>query len=145
MHIEGERRFDASPREVYQALTDPEALGEAFSVIEQVDADGNDWMLYVRLPLPGGVRLKVSVHVEELRDPEHARLRAWGKNLGGRISIDSSFDLEPSDAGTLMRWSAEVEGAGLLRGLGSQALAPVARQHAERALDRLVRTQVTST
>ena len=145
MQIEGERRFDASPREVYRALTDPDALGEAFSVIERVDADGDDWMLHVRLPLPGGLRLKVSVHVEELRDAEHARLRAWGKNLGGRISIDSSFDLEPSDAGTLMRWRAEVEGAGLLRGLGSQALAPVARQHAERALDRLVRSQVTST
>ena len=145
MQIEGERRFDASPREVYRALTDPDALGEAFSVIERVDADGDDWMLHVRLPLPGGLRLKVSVHVEELRDAEHARLRAWGKNLGGRISIDSSFDLEPSDAGTLMRWSAEVEGAGILRGLGSQALAPVARQHAERALDRLVGSQVTST
>jgi carbon monoxide dehydrogenase subunit G len=145
VHIEGERRFDASPREVYRALTDPDALGEAFSVIERVDADGNNWMLHVRLPFPGGLKLKVSVHVEELRDAEHARLRAWGKNLGGRISIDSSFDLQPSDAGTLMRWSAEVEGAGILRGLGSQALAPVARQHAERALDRLIRSQVTST
>jgi carbon monoxide dehydrogenase subunit G len=145
VQIEGERRFEAPPREVYRALTDPNSLGEAFSVIERVDADGDDWMLHVRLPLPGGLRLKVSVHVEELREAEHARLRAWGKSLGGRISIDSSFDLEPSDAGTLMRWSAEVEGAGILRGLGSQALAPAARQHAERALDRLVRSQVTST
>ena len=85
------------------------------------------------------------MHVEELRQAEHARLRVWGKSLGGRISIDSSFDLAPDGTGTLMRWRAEIAAAGIFRGLGSQALAPVAKQHAERALGRLVSRQVTST
>ena len=57
--------------------------------------------------------------------------------LGGRISVDSSFDLEPDGAGTAMRWRAEVDAAGIFSGLGSQALGPVATQQAERALDRL--------
>jgi hypothetical protein len=43
-----------------------------------------------------------------------------------------------------MRWSAEIDAAGIFRGLGSQALAPVATQHADRALGRLVRGQVAS-
>jgi carbon monoxide dehydrogenase subunit G len=144
VHIGGERRFDAPPDDVYRALTDPDALAVAFSVIERVEADGDDWLLVVRPPVPGGFRLKLSVHLEELREAEHARLRAWGKSFGGRISIDSSFDLAPADLGTLMRWTADVDAAGIFRGLGSQALAPVAKQHADRALERLVRAQVTS-
>jgi carbon monoxide dehydrogenase subunit G len=144
VHIGGERRFDAPPDDVYRALTDPDALAVAFSVIERVEVDGDDWLLVVRPPVPGGFRLKLSVHLEELREAEHARLRAWGKSFGGRISIDSSFDLAPADLGTLMRWTADVDAAGIFRGLGSQALAPVAKQHADRALERLVRAQVTS-
>ncbi|HEY6585083.1 MAG TPA: SRPBCC domain-containing protein [Gaiellaceae bacterium] len=137
MHIEGERRFAAPPERVYEALTDPERLGGAFSAIERVDAEGDDWVVLVRPPVPGGFRLKFSVRLEELREPEHARLRAWGKSLAGRISVDSSFDLEPDGTGTLMRWSAEVDAAGLFSGLGSQALGPVAKQQADRALARL--------
>jgi uncharacterized protein len=143
VHIEGEKRFDAPPAEIYRALTDPEALESAFSVIERVEAEGPRWTLVVRLPVPGGFRLELSVRLEELAEPEHARLRASGKSLGGRIAVDTSFDLSPDGDGTLMRWSAEIDAGGVLRGLGSQSLAPLAKQHAERALDRLVRPRVS--
>lgn len=138
MHIEGERRFAAPPAEVYRALTDPDELGRAFSMIERVEADGEtEWTVVVRPPIPGAFRLKFSVHLEDLKDPEHARLRAWGKSLGGRIAVDSSFDLAPDGPGTLMRWSADVNSAGIFKGLGSQALGAVAKQQADRALARL--------
>jgi uncharacterized protein len=143
VHIAGEKRFEAPPAEVYRALTDPDALESAFSVIERVEADGPRWTLAVRLPVPGGFRLPLSVHLDELREPEHARLRASGKSLGGRIAVDTSFDLAPDGEGTLMRWSAEIEAGGVFRGLGSQSLAPLAQRHAERALDRLARPRVS--
>jgi carbon monoxide dehydrogenase subunit G len=137
VHIEGEKRFAAPPDQVYETLTDPDRLGAAFNAIERVDVEGDDWTVLVRPPVPGGFRLRFSVRLEELREPEHARLRAWGKSLAGRISVDSSFDLEPHGTGTMMRWSAEVDAAGLFSGLGSQALGPVAKQQADRALARL--------
>ena len=140
MRIEGERRFAAKPEDVYRALTDPQQLGEAFAAIEHVEAEGNDWNMVVRPPFPGGFRLRFSVHLDELREPEHARLRAWGKSLGGRISVDSRFDLASEGDGTLMRWSAEVDAAGLFTGLGSQSLGAVAKLHADRALGRLARS-----
>lgn len=139
MRIAGERHFDATREDVYRALVDPHELARAFSAIERVDAHGTDWKVVVRPPFPGGFRLKFSVHLEELREPDHARLRAWGKSLGGRLSVDSTFDLLPARGGTLMRWSAEVDAAGLFSGLGSQSLAAVATKQAERALDRLAR------
>lgn len=137
MRIEGERRFDAPPGAVYRALTDPDEMAEAFSAIERIDAEAGEWTVIARPPFPGGFRLRFSVRLEDLRQDEHARLLAWGKSLGGRISVDSSFDLEPDGAGTLMRWAAEVDAAGIFTGLSSQSLGPVATHQAERALDNL--------
>jgi carbon monoxide dehydrogenase subunit G len=139
VRINGERRFDAKPDDVYRALTDPEEIGAAFGAIERVDDDEGDWTVVVRPPFPGGFRLRFSVHLDELRESEHARLRAWGKSLGGRVSVDSTFDLAPAGGGTLMQWTAEVDAAGLFSGLGSQSLAAVAKRHADRALGRLAR------
>lgn len=137
MQIEGERRFEAPPEAVYRSLTDPDEMAAAFSVIDRIDADGGEWTVTARPPFPGGFRLKFSVRLEDLRAAQHARLRAWGKSLGGRISVDSSFDLEPEGEGTRMRWDAEVDAAGIFSGLGSQTLGPIAKQQAERALDQL--------
>jgi carbon monoxide dehydrogenase subunit G len=138
VRIHGERRFDAPPSAVYHALTDPGQMSEAFAAIERIDAEGDEWKIVVHPPVPG-FRLKFSVRFEELRENEHARLRAWGKSLGGRISVDSSFDLWPDGDGTGMRWEADVDAAGVLHGLASQRLGPVATHQAERALDRLAR------
>lgn len=137
MRIRGERRFDAPPGAVYRALTDPDEMTTAFSAIERIDPEEGEWTVIARPPFPGAFRLRFSVRLDELRKPEHARLVAWGKSLGGRISVDSTFDLEPDGTGTTMRWQADVDAAGIFSGLGSQALGPVATQQAERALERL--------
>jgi carbon monoxide dehydrogenase subunit G len=139
VHIEGERHFAAAPDDVYGALTDPHELGSAFAAIERVEAQGAEWLVVLRLPIPGSFRLKFSVHFDELREPEHGRFRARGKSRAGRISVDSSFDLAPVEDGTLMRWSAKIDAAGLFSGLGRQSLAPVATRQADRALGRIAR------
>ena len=113
-------------------------MSDAFSAIERIEADGDEWAVLARPPLGGfGFRLKFSVRLDELAPPEHARLRAWGTSLGGRLSVVSSFDLAPNGDGTLMRWSAEVDAAGLFSALGRQSLGPVATHQANRALERL--------
>lgn len=137
MQIQGERRFEAPPEAVYRALTDPDAMASAFSAIERIESASDEWTVIARPPFPGAFRLRFSVRLEDLREAEHARLQAWGKSLGGRISIDSDFNLAEDAGGTLMRWQAEVDAAGIFVGLGNQALGPVATAQAERALDRL--------
>ena len=137
MRIHGERRFDAPPGAVYRTLTDPDEMAAAFSAVERIDVEEGEWTVIAKAPFPGAFRLRFSVRLEDLREPEHARLMAWGKSLGGRISLDSSFDLEPDGTGTAMRWEAEIDAAGIFSGLSSQALGPAATRQAERALDRL--------
>ena len=137
MRIHGERRFEVPPDAVYRALTDPDEMAAAFAAIERIEAQSDEWTVIARPPFPGAFRLRFSVRLEDLREPEHARLLAWGKSLGGRISVDSSFELEPDGSDTLMRWVAEIDAAGIFSGLSSQALGPAATHQAERALDRL--------
>jgi carbon monoxide dehydrogenase subunit G len=145
VRIHGERRFEAPPGAVYRTLTDPDEMAAAFSAVERIDVEEGEWTVIAKAPFPGAFRLRFSVRLEDLREPEHARLMAWGKSLGGRISLDSSFDLEPDGTGTAMRWQAEIDAAGIFSGLNSQALGPVATQQAERALDRLERAVKATT
>lgn len=140
MHIQGERRIEAARERVFRALTDPHELSELIPGVQRVEVSGDDeWIAVVKPPFGPGLNLKLDMHVTDRRPPEHARLVAWGKSFGARISIETEFELAENGDGTEMTWSAEVGLAGLLGGLGGKALEPAARQQAERSLDRLQR------
>lgn len=138
MRLHGERRFRAPRERVFQALTDPHELSELIPGVERVDVENADeWIAVVKPPFGPGLNLKLDMHVTDRRSPEHARLTAWGKSFGARISIETEFELAEDGDGTGMVWSADVGLAGLLGGVGGRALEPVAQQQAERALDRM--------
>lgn len=144
MRIEGTRRFRAPRERVFTALTDPHELSELMPGVQRVEVESADeWIAVVKPPFGRGLNLKLDMHVTDRREPEHARLVAWGKGFGARISVETEFELSQEGEGTHMTWSAEVGLAGLLGGLGGRALEPAARQQAERALDRL-RSRVES-
>ena len=126
---------------MYAALTDPEELGAVVPGLERIEAeDASNWTAIVRPPGgAGGFRFRVSFHLTEEHPPEHARLQAWGKAFGARAEIESEFDLAPEGDGTQMRWAADVRLAGLLVGLGADALRPLARRQANAILDGLER------
>jgi uncharacterized protein len=138
VRIGGTRRFEAPPERVFFALTDPHELSELIPGLERLDVESEDeWIALVKPPFGRGLNLKLDLHVTERRPSEHARLIAWGKSFGARISIETEFELRPDGDGTDMSWSAEVGVAGLLGGLGGKALEPAARHQAERTLERL--------
>ena len=138
MRIGGTRRFEAPRERVFRALTDPHELSEAMPGVERVEVSSADeWIAVVKPPFGRGLNLKLDMHVTDRRPPEHARLTAWGKSFGMRISIETEFELSDDGDGTEMTWSAEVGLAGLLGGLGGKALEPAARNQAERTLSRL--------
>jgi carbon monoxide dehydrogenase subunit G len=140
VRIAGTRRFQAPRERVFRALTDPHELSELVPGVDHVEVENEDeWIAVVRPPLGRGFNVKLDMHITNRRPPEHARLTAWGKSLGGRLSIETEFELAEDGDATEMDWSADVGFAGLLAALGGSALEPVARQQAERALDRLQR------
>lgn len=138
MRIEGTRRFPAPRERVWHALTDPDELSHLMPGLDHIEVETDDeWTAFVRPPFARALSMKFSMRVTDRRPMDHARLLAWGKSLGGRISIETEFELHDASDETEMEWNADVQLAGLLRGLGGRALEPVARQQAERALDRL--------
>jgi carbon monoxide dehydrogenase subunit G len=140
VHIQGERRIEASRERVFRALTDPHELSELIPGVERVEVTSADeWIAVVKPPFGGGLNLKLDMHVTDRRHPERARLVAWGKGFGARISIETEFELVENGGATQMEWTAEVGLAGLVGGLGRKGLEPTAKRHAERSLDRLQR------
>jgi len=138
VRLHGERRFQATRERVFRALTDPHELSELMPGVQRVDVENEDeWIAVVKPPFGRGLYLKLDMHITDRREPEHARLTAWGKSFGARISIETEFELAEGGDRTDMVWSADVGLAGLLAGLGGKALEPIAQQHAERALDRM--------
>jgi uncharacterized protein len=136
--IAGTRRFKVSRERVFAALTDPHELSELVPGVERVEVESEDeWIAVMRLPFGRGVNLKLDMHVTDRRPDEHARLIAWGKSFGARISVATEFELVDDGDGTELDWTAEVGLAGLLAGIGGRALEPVVRREAERTLDRL--------
>ena len=134
MRLEGTREF-AGPREaVFAALTDPELVAGAIPALESVDvSDPDHWTASMRVSI--APRLRVAFEVLDRRPPEHARLRARGKNLGGSATMETSFDLAEAGACTHMRYEADFLLSGLLGRLGG----PAFRLIAERQIDRLFR------
>jgi uncharacterized protein len=140
VHIQGERRIQASRERVFRALTDPQELSELIPGVERVEVNSDDeWITVVKPPFGRGLNVKLDMHVTDRRPPEHARLVAWGKTFGARISIKTEFELVENGGATQMKWNADVGLAGLLGALGGKALEPTAKHQAERSLDRLQR------
>ena len=138
MRIGGTRRFQAPRERVFRALTDPHELSELMPGVQRVEVSSEDeWIAVVKPPFGRGLNLKLDMHVTDRRPPEHARLVAWGKSFGARISIETEFELADDGDGTDMSWSADVGLAGLLGRLGGKTLEPAARHQAERTMDRL--------
>jgi carbon monoxide dehydrogenase subunit G len=138
VRIEGTKRFRASRERVFRALTDPHEISELMPGVERVEVKSDDeWIAVVKPPFGRGLNLKLDMHVTDRREPEHARLVAWGKSFGARISIETEFDIVSDGDRAELVWSADVGLAGLLGGVSGKALEPAARRQAERALERL--------
>ena len=125
---------------MFRALTDPHELSALMPGVERVEVSSDDgWIAVVKPPFGPGLNLKLDMHVTDRRPPEHARLVAWGKGFGARISIQTEFELGENGDATDMEWNADVGLAGLLGGFRGRAFESAARHQAERSLDRLQR------
>jgi len=77
----------------------------------------------------------VRMEVIERQPPTHAGLRAQSRG----IDITSTFDLAEDSGGTLMRWRADLEVAGIVGRVIGHGLDGVAARQAARTLDAVER------
>lgn len=140
MKLGGERTFAAPRDAVWRALTRPEALARTVPGVERFELrDDDHWTAYVRIPL-GLLRPRLTVEFElvERREPELARLQARGRGPGGRLRMETSFELAArGDDETEMHWQAEISLSGPGGSVGERLLRPLVEHEVRRVLSSL--------
>ena len=135
--VSGERRFAAPPERVFELLTDPDVVISALPAVRGHRViDRDHWQAKVKPPVPLAPSITIRFEVVERQPGERAALRAHG----GGADVTSTFELAPDDAGTLMRWEAKLELAGILGRLAGSGLDGIAQRQANRMLDAVERS-----
>jgi uncharacterized protein len=141
MNVSGERMF-AAPREtVWHVLNDPASMAKTIPGVQSFDVhDERRWTANVKIPLGlGGLKMKVDMEKTEQRDLEFAKLAIKGTGVGAMLNMQTSFDLSDAEAGTAMKWAAEVRIAGPVGSMGQRVLQPIVNQQVEHVLSALDR------
>jgi uncharacterized protein len=139
VNVNGERTFDAPRAIVWKVLNDPAAMAATMPGVESFDVhDDRRWTANVKIPLGlGGLKMKVDMEKVDEREPEHAALQIKGQGVGAMMNMTTTFDLSEADAGTLMKWAAEVRIAGPVGSMGQRVLQPIVNQQVQHVLGAL--------
>ncbi len=143
MQRDGEAEFDEPRETVWRALIHPDTLAATLPGVASVSVhDETHWSADVRIRLGKlPLRMRLAVELVEHNEPEHGRLHAHGKGVGGSLTVDTSFDLQEIDTGTHMRWAADVQLGGPGARLGGHLLGPLVDRQVARVLET-VREQI---
>jgi carbon monoxide dehydrogenase subunit G len=139
MNIQGERRFDASRGTVWEVLNDPLRMAKSMPGVESFDVkDDRHWTANVKIPLGlGALRMSVAMEKTEEREPEFAKMAIKGNGVGAVMNMHTSFHLAEADAGTTMKWEADVHILGPVGSMGQRVLQPIVNQQVESVLSAL--------
>ena len=137
MNVSGERSFAANRDVVWEVLNSPERMAAVMPGIERFEVqDEKHWTAHVVIPLGlGGLRMRINFEKMEERAPDYARLHAKGEGVGALLNMDTQFHLEEEDAGTAMRWEADVRIAGPVGSMGQRVLQPIVNQQVKAVLN----------
>ncbi len=139
MKLEGTREFAAPRQAVWEVLNDPARMAKTMPGVESFDVqDEKRWKANVKIPLGLGVLpLSIGFEKTEERPIEYARLHAKGTGVGAILSMETGFHLSEAQAGTSMRWEAEVKIAGPVGSMGQRVLQPIVNQQVQNVLSAL--------
>ena len=139
MRVEGERHFDAPRATVWSVLNDPQRLAKLMPGVESFDVqDERHWKANVKIPLGlGGLQMSMNFEKIEEREPEYAAMSVKGNGVGAILSMDTKFHLAEGDAGTDMKWEADVRLAGPVGSMGQRVLQPIVNQQVGNVLTAL--------
>jgi carbon monoxide dehydrogenase subunit G len=128
--VEGEREFAAPRAKVWEVLNDPSRLAKTMPGVESFDIqDDRHWRANVKVPLGlGGLKMSIDFEKIEEREPEFAKLHAKGNGVGAIMNMDTAFHLTDADAGTHMKWEADVHILGPVASMGQRVLQPIVNQ-----------------
>jgi len=114
VRFEGEKDFPKPPAELWAKLTDVRFLVQCLPDVETVKSAEADRAELVLRPGFSFVRgtLEVVLRVVEATEPTAARYEVASKGIGSSADVEATIVLTPQEAGTRVRWTAEVKTLG---------------------------------
>ena len=134
MRFSGTEKIPASRAQVWQFLTNPEAVAQCVPDVESLEVvDPSRFKALVKAGI-GPVRGKFGFDVtwQQLDEPSHARMSAQGKSGPNAVTVDSTMDLtETADGETELAWNADVVAHGMIASVGARLLDGFAKKQTE--------------
>lgn len=132
MKIEGTHELNATRERVYAALTDPEVLCRCIRGCQSMEKTGDDSYATTIKAGVGAIKgtFKGSVHLEEMRPPEHYRIVVEAKGGVGFTKGTGDLNLAEQGGATLISYSGELQVGGVIAGVGQRMIQATARMMA---------------
>ena len=134
MKLSGSYEIDAPPKQVWNALTNPESLKGCIPGCQRLEAVGKDdyeAALSIALgPIRGNFDAKVSMR--EQMPHESYRLVVETRGSAGFVNGEAVVNLTPNGAGTTVQVDGDAQAGGLLARVGQRMMESVSRSMMDR-------------
>ncbi len=132
MNLDGSAVLHGDPEKVWAVITDPAVLARTIPGCETLEQVGDD---EYRMNVTVGVGAIRGTYAGEVRlaDKEHPKsyvMHASGAGGPGNVRAKVTINLEPSDEGTTLTYSADAVVGGAVAGVGQRMMTGVAKRMA---------------
>jgi carbon monoxide dehydrogenase subunit G len=144
--LEGVHQLDAPPERVYQCLIDPEVLQRCIPGCERLEKTAeNTFAATIRAGV-GSIKglFNGTARLEDLRPPEHLRIVVEGKGQPGFLKGAGDLDLETTETGTKISYSADVQVGGTIASVGQRMIQGTAKMMATQFFTSLAAEAATA-
>jgi carbon monoxide dehydrogenase subunit G len=138
MHLEGAFGVEADRKAVFEFLTDPRRVSRHIPDVRDVEVHDADHFTIKAMVgishIKGPMAMKLTI--TERRPPVSTTMTGKGSGLASVVDMVTSFTLETSDGGTIVKWRGDVNVAGKLAAFSPQGLLDrMARQNVEKFIE----------
>ncbi|WP_448626078.1 SRPBCC family protein [Geodermatophilus sp. URMC 64] len=132
MNLDGSAVLHADPDRVWSVITDPAVLARTIPGCESLEKTGDD---EYRMNVSVGVGAIRGTYAGEVRLSDQDRpksyvMHASGAGAPGQVRATVQINLEPSDEGTALTYSADAVVGGPVAGVGQRMMTGVAKRMA---------------
>ena len=132
MKLEGTQELDAPRERVYQCLISPEVLQRCIPGCERLEQTAeNTFAATIRTGV-GSIKgvFNGTARLDDMREPEHLRLVVDGKGAPGFLKGSGDLDLVPTETGTKVTYTADVQVGGTIASVGQRMIQGTAKMMA---------------
>jgi carbon monoxide dehydrogenase subunit G len=139
MHLEGSYTFQAPREAVWDAIMDPEVMGQALpggEKLERISDTEYQGVMNVRVgPVQG--KFQGKIQLLEVNQPESCTMSVDGRGAPGFLSGTGSWSLATDGDSTVMTYSGDVEVGGRIANVGQRLLDSSAKSLTRQGLEAL--------